>query len=234
MLFAYNTAANKNSQHTGFHPVIDRTTEFKRHKQKNEKSASASAATMIPIQSQPTTEADLESFITQTRQVREWLSRLRQLTLAIENLHRQTLMAASIEEAKKLTAMIDAHVAEHQTTSSQVRDALKKLGERAATARDKRIRAVTVQKLGKEFLELMVAFREMQTTYQSKYKSQLERQYLIVRPTATRVELDRLGDVENPLVLSQQVLAISLWIDVSFCRHGQSPRDAAEHAGATA
>lgn len=213
MLFTHSKKENYNNSIHGFQPIVDRTTEFKRHKQKS----SASVATMIPIpqpNQQPNgsinniannPEADLETFIVQTRQVREWLSRLKQLTQSIENMHRQTLMAVSIDEAKKLTAMIDAQVAEHQTTAGQVRNALKHLGERAATTRDKRIQAVTVQKLGKEFLERMVAFREMQTTYQSKYKSQLERQYLIVRPTATRVELDRLADVENPLVLSQQV-----------------------------
>lgn len=227
MLFTHSkkeSGGGSYSQAMGFQPIVDRTTEFKRHKQKS----SASAATIIPIQqsNQPNgtmlinnnqsnqsdssnynnnPQVDLETFIFQTRQVREWLSRLKQLTQSIENMHRQTLMAVSIDEAKKLTAIIDAQVAEHQTTAGQVRNALKHLGERAATTRDKRIQAVTVQKLGKEFLERMVAFREMQTTYQSKYKSQLERQYLIVRPTATRVELDRLADVENPLVLSQQV-----------------------------
>lgn len=151
-------------------------------------------------------ETELDGFISATKQAREWLQRLQQLTQSIENLHRQTLMAVNIAEAKKLSAVIDAQVAEHQTTAGQVRTALKHLGQQAATTTDRRIHAATVAKLGKEFLERMVAFREMQTTYQLKYKSQLERQYLIVRPTATRVELDRLGDVESPLVLSQQVL----------------------------
>ena len=196
----HKSGSTKNSPPAGFQPIIDRTAEFMRNKQK----CFTSDATIIPMQEQQR-ESDLEAFIALTSQAREWLARLKQLTSSIENLHRQTLMAVSIEEAKRLTAIIDAQVAEHQTTASQLRNALKQMGERAATSRDRRIQAATVQKLGKDFLERMAAFREMQTVYQEKYKSQLERQYLIVRPTATRVELDRLADAENPLVLSQQV-----------------------------
>lgn len=158
---------------------------------------------MIPLHEQQN-EMVLEAFVSQTRQIRDWLAQMKQLTRTTENLHSQTLIAANIEEARKLTAMIDAQVAEHQATTYRLRDALKQLREQAVTA----IQNAMLQKLYKELGEQMSAFREMQTKCQEQYKRQLKRQYLTVCPAATRAELDSLTASENQLVLSEQVNSI--------------------------
>lgn len=194
-----------------FSPIINCTNEFQRSKNIPSPNISIPIKLEVPtinqniITKREQAEEELGKFLKQAKQAKESLERLKQINHQIENLHRQILLAVSLEEAKSLSSQVDAQVAEHQTTATQLRNLMKILGEKAATTTDRRIQATRVHSLSKDFLEQMSAFRDMQTRYQLKYKNQLERQYLIVRPQASRVELDRLGDVENPLVLSQQM-----------------------------
>jgi t-SNARE complex subunit (syntaxin) len=152
----------------------------------------------------------MEDFARHVDEVRDALTRLGSTIALVENLHRQTLLATDLAEAKRLGAAIDGAVSEFQTGSQQAKHLLRQLADSTATAtpagkRQDRIRASTVSKLSRDLVDKLAAFREMQTTYQAKYHGQLERQYLIIRPQASRAELDRLADVANPLVLSQQV-----------------------------
>lgn len=69
---------------------------------------------------------------------------------------------------------------------------------------DMRIRRTQQAKQAKKFIELMRQHQNMQNLYKGKYRSQLERQYLIMKPMATREELDRLVGADGAAVLTQQ------------------------------
>lgn len=69
-----------------------------------------------------------------------------------------------------------------------------------------RIRRTQQAKQAKRFIELMKKYQDMQNLYKSKYRAQLERQYLIVKPMATREELDRVVGADGANVLTQQML----------------------------
>jgi t-SNARE complex subunit (syntaxin) len=74
------------------------------------------------------------------------------------------------------------------------------------TSSDMRIRRTQQAKQAKRFIELMKKYQDMQNLYKSKYRAQLERQYLIVKPMATREELDRVVGADGANVLTQQML----------------------------
>lgn len=74
------------------------------------------------------------------------------------------------------------------------------------TASDMRIRRTQQAKQAKRFIEMMKKYQDMQNLYKSKYRAQLERQYLIVKPMATREELDRVVGADGANVLTQQML----------------------------
>lgn len=75
----------------------------------------------------------------------------------------------------------------------------------AATPSDMRMRRTQQAKNAKKFIEVMRKYQDMQSMYKGKYKGQLERQYLIVKPGATKEELARLTESDGAAVLTQQV-----------------------------
>jgi t-SNARE complex subunit (syntaxin) len=61
-------------------------------------------------------------------------------------------------------------------------------------------------------MAVMSKFQSMQSLYQGKYRQQLERQYLIVKPQATKEELDRLthgGSADATVLLNQQIFSMA-------------------------
>lgn len=137
----------------------------------------------------------------------------------IEHLHRQVLIAVNVEEASRLSRLIDEYVQRVNNDADMIRRTIKQfsadnrqyeeLGSNSpVTASDLRLRRSQQARLAKKFLEIMHRFQNMQSTYQSKYRQQLERQYLIVRPAATRAELDKLVETEGTQLMTQQVISI--------------------------
>jgi t-SNARE complex subunit (syntaxin) len=74
---------------------------------------------------------------------------------------------------------------------------------------DMRMRRTQQTRHAKKFMEVMKKYQEMQTNYKGRYKGQLERQYLIVKPNATREELDKLTESDGAAVLTQQMFSMA-------------------------
>jgi syntaxin 1B/2/3 len=64
------------------------------------------------------------------------------------------------------------------------------------------------RQLSNAFLAAMRRYQKMQETYQDKYKAQLQRQYLIVKPRATQEELAEL--TRDPDAMKVQVFAMNV------------------------
>lgn len=74
---------------------------------------------------------------------------------------------------------------------------------------DMRIRYAQQKKQAAQFLALWKAYTAMSQTYKAKYRAQLERQYLIVKPMATRAELDQIAQAEGAHMLTTQMFSMS-------------------------
>ena len=62
--------------------------------------------------------------------------------------------------------------------------------------------------LTRKFVDLMAEYQELQTKYKNKYREKVERQYRIVKPHATKEEIDQAFDSGNqqPELFTQQIL----------------------------
>jgi hypothetical protein len=147
MLYSYfpqttSTNPNRSKDGAAILPVIDRTSEFKHFEyttqnQQNKtllespenlniemKNASLNA----PVEAHVTIdisnlngEDEFEQFIGLRKKAKECLSRMALLTTSVENLHRQSLLAANIDDSNRIAISIDTQVAEYQTTITQLR-----------------------------------------------------------------------------------------------------------------
>lgn len=156
----------------------------------------------------------LETFLATIEDIRLRLEKINKSVGDIEGLHRQVLNAVSVEEATRLGRLIDELVSRTNAEAQHIRRALKSLASeteehrlaRTITPSDLRMRTTQQTRYAKKFMATMSKFQSMQTTYQAKYRQQLERQYLIVKPSATREELDQLTHSADPTaLLNQQV-----------------------------
>ncbi len=114
----------------------------------------------------------------------------------VDKLHRQALAAVNGDESVRVSRLIDERVARTNREAQGVRRALKVLSAETAaaqmTASDVRMRTTQQARLGKKFLKVMGDFQRMQGAYRERYRLQLERQYLIIAPDATRADLDNM------------------------------------------
>lgn len=162
----------------------------------------------------------MDHFLSSIREVNDALEKISKNIEDIERFHRQALTAVTLEEATRLSRLIDELVNRTNNGAQQIRrtlksltvetDDLKQSGE--ITPSDLRLRANQQNRYAKKFMAIMNKFQTMQTTYQAKYRQQLERQYLIVKPTATREELDRLtqsSSSDATSMMNQQIFAMA-------------------------
>lgn len=169
----------------------------------------------------------MEHFLAAIEQTRVRLDKINKTIGEVEHLHRQALSAVSAEEASRLGRVINELVSRNNAEAQLVRRALKDMTGETETLKetgsvsssDLRMRTTQQSRYAKKFMDTMNRFQGMQTTYQAKYRQQLERQYLIVKPSATREELERLSDFsDGPAALNQQVQSRGARIDCSCSR----------------
>lgn len=71
-----------------------------------------------------------------------------------------------------------------------------------------RMRESNFRQLSSSFVDIMRKYQKMQEHYQEKYRAQLQRQYLIVKPRATTAELAEM--TRDPEAMKVQVFALSV------------------------
>ena len=69
-----------------------------------------------------------------------------------------------------------------------------------------RIRTNMHGTLTRKFVDLMGEYQEIQTKYKNKYRERVERQYRIVNPDATQVQIDDAFDSHQGDLFTQQIL----------------------------
>jgi hypothetical protein len=72
--------------------------------------------------------------------------------------------------------------------------------------------------LARKFRDALITFHDIQSSYREKQKSRFERQYLIVNPTATQEEIDRVLDEHYSGPIFAQTVSMKYGIkDVKLC-----------------
>lgn len=144
--------------------------------------------------------------------VKTSFERIARLMGDIETLHRSALVTVHVDEASRIAKRIEASSTLASAEAATVRRVLKAMDaetrEQTLSASDRRLRTSKHRALCKRFLALMGQFETMQTTFRNKYRQQLERQYLLVHPEASRTELDRLHSDDSGRIMAQQVVRL--------------------------
>jgi len=160
----------------------------------------------------------MEGFFSIIEDLKKRLEKINRAIGDIDHNHRLVLNAINVEEATRLGRVIDELVRRTNNEAQYIRRTLKELtaeteelGEsRAASPSDLRIRLNQERRWAKKFMAAMSKFQVMQQTYQNKYRAQLERQYLIVKPQSTREELDRLThSTDATQLLNMQIFSMA-------------------------
>lgn len=179
---------------------------------------SSSAESGSEAEGPTTTDYSLSNFLARIEKIQDMVVRIGRYTEEIERLHRQVLTAVNVDEASRLSRTIDELTALVTDQANQVRTMLMGASEEnrwlqdnpgTVSSSDMRIRKTQQAKHARRFMETMKRYQEMQTGFKSKYKSQLERQYLIIKPGASRQELDSLVESDGVAVLSQQMFSMA-------------------------
>lgn len=136
-------------------------------------------------------------------EIKAKLVKIENYTKNIEDLHKQLLIEVDNDKATIISKKIDVGVRQLNSDADFIRITMKNLTseneklEGKLTSTDMKIRKTQQAKLTKKFMSVMKQFQDVQLKYQRKLKEQLERQYRIVKPDATREELDKLTNLES-------------------------------------
>lgn len=129
----------------------------------------------------------------------------------IDALHRHALASVDAEEAARLSKKIEASSTLAASEAQNIRRLLKVIDQdtksktNQLSPSDIRLRTSKHSLWCKKFMAQMEQFERMQTMYRNKYRGHLERQYLLVKPDATRAELDELINDSSSQFMNQQV-----------------------------
>lgn len=136
---------------------------------------------------------------------------MHQLTREIEALHKSALLMADAQGLAELSGKIEIKIKATSINIESSRKNLKLLDVELQEHPQKespefRANQAKHRSMCNHFLKIVGAFEKMQEMYKSKYRNQIERQYLIMKPDATRQELDQLAhSSQTSLMLTQQV-----------------------------
>merc|ERR1719409_1928894 len=133
----------------------------------------------------------------------------------IEQSHGECLTAISSEQQRECTDRLEGLMKETNGAAQTVRNKLKALdlenkdfAKHNEGSSEARIRSNMHGTLTRKFVDLMAEYQELQTKYKNKYREKVERQYRIVKPHATKEEIDQAFDSGNqqPELFTQQIL----------------------------
>lgn len=143
--------------------------------------------------------------------VKSSLTTVHQLTKEVEALHKSALLMADAQGLAELSGKIEIKLKAASINIESSRKNLKLLDAEMLeypekTSPEYRANQTKHRSMCNHFLKIVAAFERMQETYKNKYRTQLERQYLIMKPDATREELDQLAQSsQTSFMLTQQV-----------------------------
>ena len=138
----------------------------------------------------------MAAFFEEVNTVKKTMSTIKYNIRLIEQNHGECLTAISTEQQRECTDRLEGLMKETNGCAQAVRNKLKAMdlenkefAKRNEGASEARIRSNMHGTLTRKFVDLMAEYQEIQTKYKNKYRDRVERQYRIVKPTATKEEI---------------------------------------------
>jgi len=159
--------------------------------------------------------AFMQSFFDDAQDIKKTMASIRYNIRQIEQSHGECLTAISAEQGKESTERLEELMRTTNGMATQVRNRLKAMdvenkeyARRNEGSSEARIRSNMHGTLTRKFVDLMAEYQELQTKYKNKYRERVERQYRIVKPHATKEEIDAAFDSGEPQpeIFTQQIL----------------------------
>lgn len=142
-----------------------------------------------------------ELLFAKVAEIRGWLRELESLLRRIDSLHKQSLTSVDEQATQRFNEEIKTNTLRTNTLFVSAQTAIKELGMDTTNSR---LGAAQASVLSKRLLGMLHLWESQQSVARKKYQSQLERQYLIINPSATRQELDRIVEGEEVDTMSLQ------------------------------
>ena len=161
-------------------------------------------------------QMEMPRFHVQTTEIKEANRRVKTFTDEIEKLHKEALSTADSNVSAEVSGKIEALMSKVTQMSNRTRRTLQEMdavtkqlsGTCPKGSGNLRMRESVHRQLAKAFLDTMRRHQKMQESYQEKYRAQLQRQFLIVKPRATKAELAEL--TRDPEAMKVQVFAMTV------------------------
>jgi len=156
----------------------------------------------------------MTAFFEEVNAVKKAMSTIKYNIRLIEQNHGECLTAISTEQQRECTDRLEGLMKETNGCAQTVRNKLKAMdienkefAKRNEGASESRIRSNMHGTLTRKFVDLMAEYQEIQTKYKNKYRDRVERQYRIVKPTATKEEIqDAVDSGEQAEIFTSQIL----------------------------
>lgn len=169
-----------------------------------------------PIITAEDEQMEMPRFFAQANEIKDSNKRVQLFTDEIEKLHKNALSTPDASESAALSGQIGALTAKVNQMANRTRRTLQEMdavtGELAAASPrgsgNLRMRQSNHRQLSQSFLDAMKGYQKVQEVSQAKYQAQLKRQYLIVKPHATKAELASL--TADPEAMRVQVFALTV------------------------
>lgn len=157
-------------------------------------------------------QMEMPRFFAQVKEVKEANKRVLVLTEEIERQHKEALSTAQSTASETIEALM-AKVNQLTNRTRRILQEMEQVTRQLATTSppgsgNLRMRESHHRQLAQAFMDAMRRYQKMQETAQDRYRAQLRRQYLIVRPNATGAELEEL--TRDPEALKVQVFAVGV------------------------
>ena len=159
--------------------------------------------------------AFMQAFFDEVQEIKKTMSTIRYNIRQIEQNHGECLTAISAEQGRESTQKLEELMKATNASAQQVRNTLKAMdsenkeyARRNEGSSEARIRSNMHGTLTRKFVDLMAEYQELQTKYKNKYRERVERQYRIVKPSATKDEIDAAFESgqNQPEIFTQQIL----------------------------
>jgi t-SNARE complex subunit (syntaxin) len=176
-----------------------------------------------PVISAEDEQMEMPRFFGQINEVKESNKRVLVFMDELEKLHREALSTADSEASEAISGKIEVLMGKLNQMTNRTRRTLQEMDQvtkelvanssnnNASSSGNLRMRQSNHRQLSKAFLDVMKRYQKTQEHYQEKYRTQLQRQYLIVKPRATKSELAEL--TRDPEAMKVQVFAMSVKAD---------------------
>ena len=169
-----------------------------------------------PVLTAEDEQMEMPRFFAQVHEIKEANQRVKAFTEEIEKLHREALSTADSNVSAEASRKIEALMARINQMTNRTRRTLQEMdtvtrelsGTCGNGSGNLRMRENNHRQLSKSFVDIMRKYQKVQEHYQEKYRAQLQRQYLIVKPGASKAELAEL--TRDPEALKVQVFAMSV------------------------